>query len=180
MKYIVVAQGKLVTTSKSTEMMQSFSTVPAWVKLEKRSACRLGVMRGLELSKSYHPDMNPELLVDGFPELKADGSKFSKADYINIVKETRIFATKIADGIDLSNFEPGYDERNKRRKINPPEPVPFSELPPPKEKSADPASSTEPTSGEEEDDLKIEDFSDVFCEDHDYLTDPAGSAGVQQ
>jgi len=103
-KSITAAQGKPVTTSKMTEMMQSFSTVPAWVNLAKRSACRLGVMRGLELSKAYHPDMKPELLVDGFPELKADGSDFTETDYINIVKEMRIFATKIADEVDLSEF----------------------------------------------------------------------------
>ena len=55
----------------------------------------------------------------------------------------------------------------------------FSELPPPKTKTTDPATSTEPALGEEEDDLRIEDFTDVFCEDYDNLIDPAGGAGVQ-
>src|ERR1041385_8238597 len=115
-------------------------------------------MRGLALAKPYHPDMKPELLVDGFPELKADGSEFIEVDYVNIVKETRIFATKIVDEVDLSDFEPGYDDRNKRRKLTPPELVKFSEVLSSKTKTTLPATSTELASGEDEDDLRVKDF----------------------
>ena len=118
---IGATQPKPPTMKRITDIMAPFSVVPERVKLGKRSTCCMGVMCGLELSKSYHPEMKPELLEDGFPELKADRSKFSEADYINIVKETCIFATKIVDEVDLSNFEPCYDECNKRRKIPSPE-----------------------------------------------------------
>src|SRR4051812_9159524 len=103
--------------------------------------------------------MKPKLLVDGFPKLKADGSEFTEVDYVNIVKETCIFATKIADEVDLSDFEPNYDDRNKRRKLTLPEPVKFSEVLSSKTKTADPTTSTEPALGEEEDVVRVEDFS---------------------
>ena len=91
-----------------------------------------------------------------------------------------MFATKIADEVDLSELEPDYDERNKRRKITPPEPVEFSLLPPSKANASDPATSTEPASGEKEDDLAIEDLSDVeLYEGCNNLTAPAGSTGVK-
>src|SRR3954470_5389219 len=63
---IVATQGRPTVMPKITGMMELFSTAPAWVDVVKRSTCRLGVMRGLELAKSYHPDINPELLADGF------------------------------------------------------------------------------------------------------------------
>ena len=153
---IVATQGKPAVMPKLAGMMELFSTVLAWGNVVKRSACRLGVMRGLELAKSYHPDMKPELLTDGFPEFNADGSPFSDEDYTRIIKETRVSATKIADAMDLSVVEPGYDERNKRLKTNPPEPVVFSLLP-----SSNPASSDKSVLTGEENDLAIEDLSDI-------------------
>src|SRR4051812_21062225 len=99
--------------------------------------------------------MKPKLPADDFPEFNTDGSRFSNEDYSKIIKDTRVFAMKIADDIDLSVMEPGYDEHNRRQKTNPPEPVAFSSLPP-----SNPTSSTKPNLGEEEDDLAIEDLSD--------------------
>ena len=91
-----------------------------------------------------------------------------------------MFVTKVADEVELSELEPGYDERNKRRKITPPEPVEFSLLPPSKTRTSDPATSTEPASGEEGDDLAIEDLSDVeLYEGCDNLKAPAGSTGAK-
>ena len=60
-----------------TDIMAPFSVVPEWVRLGKQSACRLGVMRGMELARAYPPGLRPELLAGGFPELKDDGSPFS-------------------------------------------------------------------------------------------------------
>src|SRR3954462_7270821 len=83
-KSMAATQSQPAVTPKLTDMMRLFSTVPAWVGLIKRSTCRIGVMRGLELAKSSHPDMKPELMVDGFPELNVDGSQFSDLDYAKI------------------------------------------------------------------------------------------------
>ena len=97
-KAIAATQGQSVVPSKLPDLLCSLSTLPAWVGLVKRSACRIGMMRGLELAKSYHLEMKSELLAGGFPELKVDGSPFSENDCI---KETRLFATKIVDEMDL-------------------------------------------------------------------------------
>ena len=58
--------------------------------------------------------MDLDKLVQGFPELKADGSKYQKSDYTQVVKIFRHYATKIADEVSFRVFEPGYDDSNKR------------------------------------------------------------------
>src|ERR1041385_5089284 len=107
-------QPKPPSMKRVTDMMGPLSVVSEWVKLGKRSACCMGVMRGLELAKAYHPGLKPELLAAGFPEVKADNSKFTKDDHTKVRKETLSAATKIADGMDLAYLEAGYDESNKR------------------------------------------------------------------
>jgi len=49
-KAIGVTQPKPPNMKRITDMMGPFSVVPDWVKLGKRSACCMGVMRGLELA----------------------------------------------------------------------------------------------------------------------------------
>src|SRR4051812_29686379 len=115
---------------------------------------------GLELAKAYHPGLKPELLAGGFPELKDDGSQFSKDDYSKLHKEARSAATQIADGIELTRLEAGYDEQNKMRRIGLPSPVEFSLLPSPK-KTLDSGGSAEPTPSGDEDELKMDDISDM-------------------
>ena len=75
----------------------------------------------------------------------------------------------------MSKLEPGYDERNKRCMMVPPEPVDFSLLPAPKQQVPDQSTSTEPTTGEGEDDLGIEDISNM--ELYEGCDDQAASAG---
>ena len=136
-----------------TDIMSPFSVVPEWVRLGKQSACRLGVMCGMELARASHPGLRLELLAGGFPELKADGSPFSKENYMKLHKETRLVATQIADGIELSRLEAGYDSQSKRRKMSFPVPSEFSLLPPPTE-SSELAGRAEPASGAEEDERR--------------------------
>src|SRR4051812_38599606 len=81
---IAAMQSKTTVMPKMVGMMELFSTVSSWVDVIKRLACRLGVMRGLELAKSYHPDMKPEMLEDGFPEFNTDAYPFSTEDYSKI------------------------------------------------------------------------------------------------
>ena len=176
-KAIGATQPKPPTMKRVTDMMGPFSIVSEWVKLGKRSACCMGVMRGLELAKAYHPGLKPERLAAGFPELKADGSKFSKDDYNRVRKETHSSATMITDGMYLSALEAGYDGSNKRRRVGLPSPIEFSLLPSPK-KISEPAGSAEPTPGGEEDEQKIDDISDVdLVEVCNKLLSFAGGAG---
>ena len=97
------------------DFLSELSKAPEWVDLVKSSSCRKGATRALALCKSYYPYVDLDQLVRGFPELKADGSAFQKADYEQSVKNVRHYATKIADDVSLQKFEPGYDENNKRR-----------------------------------------------------------------
>src|SRR3954470_20475582 len=137
-----------------TNIMDPFSVVPEWVRLGKQSACRLGVMRGMELARAYHPRLKPNLLAGGSPELKADGSPFSKEDYMKLHKETRPAATQIADGIELSRLETGYDSQSKRRKMSFPVPAEFSIMPLPTE-SSELVVRGEPASGAEGDQMRM-------------------------
>ena len=134
-------------------------------------------MRGLELARPYHPGLKPELLAGGFPELKADGSPFSKDDYMKLHKETRSTATQIADGIELSRLEAGYDSQSKRRKMRFHVPSEFSLLPSPTE-SSELAGCAEPASSVEGDELKMDGISDVdLVEVCNKLLSPAGVTG---
>ena len=160
-----------------TNMMGPLSVVSEWVNLGKRSACSMGLMRGLELDKAYHPGLKLELLASSFPELKVDGSKFTKDDHTKVRRETRSAATKIADGMDLAYLEARYDESNKRCRFDLPSPTEFSLLPSPK-KASEPTGPFEPTSGAEEDELKMDDISDEELIDMcNVLMSSAGAAG---
>ena len=67
-----------------TDIMEPLSVVSEWEKIGKKLACRLGAMRVLALSKAYHPGLKPELLAGGFPEIKANGTTFSKEDFLKL------------------------------------------------------------------------------------------------
>ena len=159
-KAVYATQPKPPSMKRITDMMGPLSVIPEWVKLGKRSACCMGVMRGLELVKAYHPGLKLDRLAAGFPELKADGSNFSKEDFIKVHKETRPFSTKIADDMELSRIETGYDDNKKRRRINLLTPIEFSLLPAAKVTLA-PANPAEPCPGGEEDDFMMDDIADV-------------------
>lgn len=85
-------------------------------------------MSALALAKAYHPEMDPALLAGGFPEFNADSTPFTKADFHRVIKETRPAATVIAHGLNLSGFQAGYDENNRRMDM--PQPQPFELIPP--------------------------------------------------
>lgn len=61
--------------------------------------------------------------MQGFPELKSDGSKYQTDDYLQVSKEVWWYATKIADDKNLHSLEPVYDECNKRRPLPGPKAV---------------------------------------------------------
>ena len=104
-------------------------------------------------------------------------SPFSKDDYMKLHKETHSAATQIADGIELSHLETGYNGQSKRRRISFPIPTDFSLVPSPT-KSSELAGCVEPTPGAEEDELKMDDISDVdLVEVCNGLLSPAGTIG---
>ena len=70
-------------------------------------------MRGLALAKAYHPNLDPALLMKGFPQFNSDGSPFDKKCYSRVVKQTRHAATEIAKSLKLASFQNAYDANNE-------------------------------------------------------------------
>src|SRR4051812_25605666 len=79
------------------DFFEELSKSPEW-------ACCKRLMRALALCKSYYPYVDLDKLVEGFPELKAGGSQFEKADYTQVFKSVRHYGTKIADEVNLCVF----------------------------------------------------------------------------
>ena len=85
-------------------------------------------MSALTLAKAYHPEMQPTLLADGFPELNADKLEFSEVEYLCYMRETRPEAMKSANDLHLSKFQVGYTEARKR--MSNPQPQSVKLIPP--------------------------------------------------
>ena len=98
--------------STYTEVLAHLSTMPNWIQLLKRSACRTGAMRSLALAKAYYPNLEPGPLASGFPQFNADGTAFDRKAYSRAVKQTRHVATQIANGLKLNSIQYGYSETN--------------------------------------------------------------------
>ena len=70
-------------------------------------------MRGLALAKAYHPNLDPTLLMKGFPQFNSDGSPFDKKCYAKVGKQTRHAATEIAKSLKLASIQNAYDANNE-------------------------------------------------------------------
>lgn len=55
----------------------------------ERLVCRKGMMLVFTPCKVYYPTVDPSRLTLGFPELKADGSKYQPNDYYRVAKDVR-------------------------------------------------------------------------------------------
>src|SRR4051812_42108721 len=92
-------------------------------------------MRVLALSKSYHPGLKQKLLAGGFPEIKADETPFTKDDFLKVQREIRPVASQLADSINITRLEIGFDKQGKKRKVTFPVPDKFILFPPSTESS---------------------------------------------
>ncbi|KAI4983549.1 hypothetical protein ZWY2020_025415 [Hordeum vulgare] len=79
-----------------------------------RSAARKGVLTMLSRCLAYAPELKPEEVAAGFPQLKDDGSEFTQDDYERVVKESCSAATQLATSLDLSKYQVAYDDMNKK------------------------------------------------------------------
>ncbi|KAI4989795.1 hypothetical protein ZWY2020_038158 [Hordeum vulgare] len=100
------------------KMLGCLSTLPPQIGELTRPAARKGVLATLSRCLAYAPELKPEEVAAGFPQLKDDGSEFTQDDYQRVVIESRSAATQLAASLDLSKYQAAYDEKNK--KINPP------------------------------------------------------------
>ena len=100
------------------KILGCLSTLPPQIGELTRSAARKGALTTLSRCPAYAPEINPEEVAAGFPQLKDDGSEFAEEDYQCVVKESRLAATQLAASLDLSKYQAAYDNKNK--KVNPP------------------------------------------------------------
>lgn len=98
---------------KMLGLLKLLSTIPERVTDVLRAATRAGACTALARAKAYYPYIEPAELIGGFPAKNLDDSPFSDADYVKVVRETWVAATKIASEIDLSLYQAAYDDGNK-------------------------------------------------------------------
>ena len=110
---IKVTRGLDNPPSQIHDVIHQLSTAPAWMERWKRSACRAGLIRGLALAKAYHPNLDPSLLMKGFPQFNSDGTPFDKICYSRVVKQARYAATEIAKTRKLASIQNAYDANNE-------------------------------------------------------------------
>ncbi|KAI5003813.1 hypothetical protein ZWY2020_030973 [Hordeum vulgare] len=97
-------------------MLGCLSTLPPSWRVDT-----VGRRKNLDYIKSllaYAPEINPEEVAAGFPQLKDDGSEFVEEDYQRVVKDSRLAATQLSTSLDLPKYQATYDSKNK--KVNPP------------------------------------------------------------
>ncbi|KAI5006570.1 hypothetical protein ZWY2020_033813 [Hordeum vulgare] len=86
------------------KMLGCLSMLPPQIGELTRSAARKGVLTTLSRCLAYAPEINPEEVAAGFPQLKDDGSEFAEEDYQRVVKDSRLAATQLAASLDLSRY----------------------------------------------------------------------------
>ena len=94
-------------------VLEVLSTIPKQIEELKRSAARKGAMAALSRSLAYAPELNPAEMMDGFPQLKDDGSQFTQEDYARCMNASRILASRLAAEADMSSYQAAYSEDNK-------------------------------------------------------------------
>ena len=96
------------------EVLKKLSVLPQWFNELRQSAARTGVVHALSRAKAWLPELDPADISTGYPSLKEDGTPFEQEDFIACVKEIRPVATLIANEVDLTKYQAGYDAENRR------------------------------------------------------------------
>ena len=89
--------------------------LPAHIAELKRAAARAGALTALVRAKAWIPDLEEEDIIKGYPGVKEYGSNFNNDDLRWLTKQMRPVASKLAEGSDLSHFQPFYDAEGKRQ-----------------------------------------------------------------
>ena len=95
-------------------VLRKLSVLPQWINELRWSAARAGAINALSRAKAWLPELDPADIAIGYPSLKEDGSSFEDAYFLACVKEIRPVATLIASEVDLTKYQAGYDEENRR------------------------------------------------------------------
>ena len=96
------------------ETIEKLSMLHARLDELKRSAARSGALTALIRAKAWIPDLEPAYIGQGYPSVKEDGTEFNNDDLRRLTREMRPIASKLADEMDLSHYQPVYDVDQKR------------------------------------------------------------------
>lgn len=132
---------------RTKEFLEELSTVPERITELVKSVARSGTGMVLAWAKAFFPYFDQHEIVGGFPQNNLEGDEFSDADFVRVVKETRVVATQMVEELDLRKYQPAYSEDNKR--INPPEFKPFTLVPPRRKPNSAPDASSSSTISED-------------------------------
>ena len=91
------------------EVLKKLSVLPQRFNELSRSAARAEAVNALSRAK---PELDLTDIATGYPSLKEDGTPFEDAYFLACVKEIRPVATLIANEVDLTKYQAGYDEEN--------------------------------------------------------------------
>ena len=109
----MVALSNEVST-RLVEVLKKLSVLPQRFNELRRSAARAGSVNTLSWAKAWLPELDPADIATGYASLKEDGTPFEDADFLACVKEIHPVATLIANEVDLTKYQAGYDEENWR------------------------------------------------------------------
>ena len=98
------------------EVLERLSLIPQRMGELKRSAARAGAITTLSRAKAWQADLDPEELANGCPSIKEDESPFNTDDFAQIARGMRPLASKLAEEMDLSQYQAVYDADNKKVK----------------------------------------------------------------
>ena len=96
------------------EVLKKLSVLPQWFNELRRSAARARAVNALSQAKAWLLELEPADNATGYPSPKEDGSPFEDPNFLACVKEIRPMATMIASEVDLTKYQAGYDEENRR------------------------------------------------------------------
>ena len=96
------------------EVLKKLSVLPQRFNELRRSASRAGAVNTLSQAKAWLLELEPADNATGYPSPKEDGSPFEDPNFLACVKEIRPVATLIANEVDLTKYQAGYDEENRR------------------------------------------------------------------
>lgn len=96
------------------EVLKKLSVLPQWFNELRRSTTRARAVNALSRAKAWLPELDLTDIANGYPSLKEDGTSFEQEDFTACVKEVRPVATLIADKVDLTKYQAGYDTENRR------------------------------------------------------------------
>ncbi|XP_044319375.1 uncharacterized protein [Triticum aestivum] len=95
-------------------LLKWLASLPQRIQDLRRASARAEAVAVLSRAKAWIPELDQADLALGYPSLKEDGTVFDGHDFTAYVKVIRPVATLIGNDTDLTKYQPGYDQENRR------------------------------------------------------------------